>query len=164
MHKVLFLGAHVDDVELGCGGTLYKYRNKWNRICVTLSKSSYSPEGIDGKYPDLWRHQVEALAQLECELQVFAHRTNFFEEERNAIWQTLANLRDAVTPDMVFVNAPDDQQDHACLYRETLRVFQKTSVICYPTYGSTQNFQMNYYEGLSKKYFRTQSSKLSRLR
>lgn len=25
MHKILFIGAHPDDVELGCGGTIYKY-------------------------------------------------------------------------------------------------------------------------------------------
>lgn len=152
MRKVLFLGAHVDDIELGCGGTLYKHRNDWNCKCVTMSGASYSPLGVLGEHPELWRTQIQALQKLDYTgLKVLSHNTNFFEEERNEIWKSLDELRRTLQPDTVFVNSNDDHQDHATLFRETIRAFYESSIICYPIHGSCQNFSANYYEILDEE-------------
>jgi LmbE family N-acetylglucosaminyl deacetylase len=35
--KVLFLGAHPDDIELGCGALLHHIVKQTDVLCVTLS-------------------------------------------------------------------------------------------------------------------------------
>lgn len=148
MYKALFIGCHVDDIELGCGGLLYKRSNEWDCYCATLSRSSYSPLGSAGPFYDIWKTQNKSLSILgyKKEIFFFSHRTNFFEIERNDVWETLKSLREITQPDLVYINAFDDHQDHQTLYRESLRVFQSCSLICYPTYGSIQTFQANYFE------------------
>jgi len=148
MRKVLFVGAHVDDIELGCGGTLHKHQD-WDCHCLTISKHSFSPLGKDGPNPDIWKSQVAALKHLgDPPLELYSHRTNFLEEERNAVYQTLKNAAEKFAPDWVFVNHPDDHQDHGTVYREAVRAFYDSSLICYPISSSTQNFEANYYEVL----------------
>jgi LmbE family N-acetylglucosaminyl deacetylase len=117
-----------------------------------MSGASYSPLGTLGKHPELWRTQIQALQKLDYTgLKVLSHHTNFFEEERNDIWKSLDEIRQATRPHRVFVNSSDDHQDHATLFREALRVFCKSSIICYPIHGSCQNFSANYYEVLDEE-------------
>jgi len=43
MGKVLFIGAHPDDIELGCGGTIYKYfKMGWTIGALILAEGSSS--------------------------------------------------------------------------------------------------------------------------
>ena len=52
MSKVLFIGAHPDDVELGCGGTIYKYCKMGFDIHVLMLA-----EGSSSRYNDYNRDQ-----------------------------------------------------------------------------------------------------------
>ena len=44
----MFIGAHPDDVELGCGGTIYKYSQMGYEILVLIIA-----EGSSARYDDL---------------------------------------------------------------------------------------------------------------
>tara|TARA_B100000700_G_C15058606_1_gene864292 strand:- start:280 stop:966 length:687 start_codon:yes stop_codon:yes gene_type:complete len=48
MNNVMFIGAHPDDVELGCGGTIYKYSQMGYEILVLIIA-----EGSSARYDDL---------------------------------------------------------------------------------------------------------------
>lgn len=163
MYKALFIGCHVDDIELGCGGLLYKRRKEWDCYCATLSRSSYSPFGESGPHPNIWKIQERSLKILGYEKDILfsSHRTNFFENERNDVWATLKCLRDRINPDVVYVNHFDDHQDHQTAYLESLRVFQGCSMICYPTYGSIQNFESNCFESLTSEMVQKKIEALS---
>ena len=44
--NILAIGAHADDVEIGCGGTLAKYSKLGNRIVIfTASSKGFNPYG-----------------------------------------------------------------------------------------------------------------------
>lgn len=149
MTNVLFLGCHADDIELGCGGTIHKNRQKWNIRCVTLSSSSYSPQGEQGEYPDIWLSQKRALTLLGVtDMMWLRHRTNFFYEARNDVWASLHQLKLDFKPEIVFTQATDDHQDHCVLSEETSRVFQSSTIIEYHIPRSQRNFIANYYETL----------------
>jgi N-acetylglucosamine malate deacetylase 1 len=42
--RVLFLGAHPDDIELGCGALLHQIAQKTDVLCVTLSDNQKNPD------------------------------------------------------------------------------------------------------------------------
>ena len=42
--KVLFLGAHPDDIELGCGALLHRIVRNTDILCVTLSDNQKNPD------------------------------------------------------------------------------------------------------------------------
>lgn len=149
MIKVLFLGCHVDDIELGCGGTIHKKKNEWQINCLTLSQSSYSPLGMDGPYPDIWKCQRESFDFLGVQGKWLSHRTNFFYQERNELYASLNRENDITKPDIVFTQSCDDHQDHETLHKETLRVFQKSSIIEYHIPRSQRSFCPNYYQSLA---------------
>lgn len=150
MRRALFIGCHVDDIELGCGGLLSKRLDNWDCYCVTLSRYSFSPQGEHGEHPNIWKCQQAALKFLGYKKQIafYSHRTNYFEEERQRVYSSLKWQRDHVKPNIVFINHDDDHQDHATTYREALRVFPDVTLLTYPTYGSIQVFPANHYEVL----------------
>ena len=42
--RVLFLGAHPDDIEIGCGALIHNIVNKTEILCVTLSDNQKNPD------------------------------------------------------------------------------------------------------------------------
>jgi LmbE family N-acetylglucosaminyl deacetylase len=42
--RILFLGAHPDDIELGCGALLHHIANTTDVLCVTLSDNQKNPQ------------------------------------------------------------------------------------------------------------------------
>jgi LmbE family N-acetylglucosaminyl deacetylase len=42
--RVLFLGAHPDDIELGCGALLHRIGKRTDVLCVTLSDNQKNPD------------------------------------------------------------------------------------------------------------------------
>ena len=160
MTRVLFLGCHADDIELGCGGTIHKNKGVWDISCVTLSKSSFSPLGENGEHPDIWMCQKEALSVLGVDGTWLNHRTNFFYLERNEIYLSLVWARESIRPDIVFTQMADDHQDHEVLAKETMRVFQSHSVIQYHIPRSQRAFCSNYYQVLSEDDFKAKTKAL----
>ncbi|MFN3492416.1 MAG: PIG-L deacetylase family protein [Anaerolineales bacterium] len=42
--RVLFLGAHPDDIELGCGALIHHIAKQTDILCVTLSDNQKNPD------------------------------------------------------------------------------------------------------------------------
>ncbi|MGZ9223335.1 MAG: PIG-L deacetylase family protein, partial [Anaerolineales bacterium] len=42
--QVLLLGAHPDDIELGCGALLHHMAKEADVLCVTLSDNQKNPD------------------------------------------------------------------------------------------------------------------------
>ena len=86
--KVLFLGSHCDDIELGCGGTIFKHRNDWQITCAV-----FMTEGSHINYPNLSRHSKDALNILEVkDVRHFNFPVNKHWNHRQKIWEELHAL------------------------------------------------------------------------
>jgi LmbE family N-acetylglucosaminyl deacetylase len=146
--KVLVLGSHCDDIELGCGGTLHNHRNDWDVTCVTFMKhADHIP------YADIWKHSERAMDVLGVSRHYYLDfPVNNHSEHRQKMWEALHELDIDIQPDVVITQYSDEQQDHAALYLETLRNFRKASVYAYrSSIRNCMNFNASAFEVITRK-------------
>ena len=132
-HRVLAVGAHTDDVELGCGGLLSRFKREGAALHVAaFSRAEQSlPEGapVDA----LEKEFRAAMAILGCDdLYVGTVPVRHFDAHRQHVLDELISLKRAFQPDLVLtMNSADTHQDHAVVHRESLRAFRGVSLLGY---------------------------------
>lgn len=131
--KVLVIGCHCDDIELGCGGTLHKMQDEWDIKALILSSN-----GPNGCYPDLHTICRLAMAELGIDSVWFdALPPRDFALHRQSLHEILSNHR---LFDTVFIPERDEHQDHAIVYEESLRAFRGgVTLYAYPAPYSCPN-------------------------
>lgn len=145
--KALFIGCHCDDIELGCGGTIHKYKNDWEIICVVLSNC-----GVNGNLKELKDYSLKSLNELGVTNVIFKEfPTNDFWKYRQQIWEVIHDLEKSIKPNIVFSQCKDNHQDHKILYNETIRNFKQIDVISYQSSSrNSLNYKWNWFEVLNQ--------------
>ena len=64
--NILAVGAHADDVEIGCGGTIAAHVKKGDRVIVLIMTESFFTN-YDGK---VLRTRAEGLIEEECSVKI----------------------------------------------------------------------------------------------
>jgi N-acetylglucosamine malate deacetylase 1 len=137
--KVLFVGAHPDDIEIGCGALIAHLADKADVLCVTLSDNQKNPA-----LKDVLQEHRESMAVLGVPPEkdvVRGFETRNFPRDRQEILEYLYELNRQHRPDMVFAHSQADMhQDHAVVTMEALRAFRGTTVLGYDVLRSTHGF------------------------
>ena len=148
--RVLFLGAHADDIEIGCGGTAAK-----------LAATGRAIAWAQGADCGPGRRQEAATSAALLGLAV-ARNNLFFglipdgrlEERKDVLRNWLGDLAERFAPDTVFVHRGDDSHpDHVALYEGVIRHFVHHTVLLYPIpklAAQATPFQPNYYEDITE--------------
>lgn len=137
--RVCFIGAHPDDIELGCGALISNISQKTDVLCVTLSDNK--------KNPDLQNLLAEHKASMAV-LGVTGERdvvkdfeTRRFPEARQEILETFLDIKKNFKPEIVFVHSKNDiHQDHATVTDEALRAFRGITVLGFDVLRSSYGF------------------------
>jgi LmbE family N-acetylglucosaminyl deacetylase len=137
--KVCFIGAHPDDIELGCGAFISNIQGKTDILCVTLSDNQKNPA---------LTHVVEehhrSMARLGVSpehVRVGSFITRRFPELRQEILEFLYQLNREYQPDIVFTHTNADiHQDHQQTTEEVLRAFRGTTVLGFDALRSSYGF------------------------
>lgn len=152
--KLLFIGPHPDDVELGCGGIISRYSKSTKMTYLILSPCLEDPKN---KYIlDEAREAINLLG-LPMESLIIENlpRRTFHDQRRN-IREILISVREKFNPDIVFCpSIKDVHQDHSVTAEETLRLFRDIGVISYEAPRSSLLFEPNLYMGLNDKNLKT---------
>ena len=147
--RVLFLGAHCDDLEIGCGGTAAKLVAAQQTVAFAVATDCGAVRKAEAT-------AAAALLGLSA-----AQGTLFFspipdgrlEERKDVLRNWLRHLLESFQPDTVFVHRGDDTHpDHAALYQAATAVFVKQTLFLYaiPKLASLATpFVPNYYEDIS---------------
>lgn len=137
--RVLFIGAHPDDIELGCGALIAQIVNKTDILCVTLSDNQKNPELtnlVDEHYASMLTLGVPREKVL---LETF--ETRRFPYSRQEILEYFVQKNRSFKPDIVFVHTKADvHQDHNTITEEALRAFRGTTVLGYDVIRSSYGF------------------------
>jgi LmbE family N-acetylglucosaminyl deacetylase len=137
--KVCFIGAHPDDIELGCGALISNIIDSTDIKCVTLSKNLINPAHthlLEEHY-----RSMEVLRVPKESVILGDFETRKFPDARQEILEFLINLNKTYRPDLVFVPTQNDiHQDHQVVTGEALRAFRGTSVLGFDLLRSSYNF------------------------
>ncbi len=137
--RVLFLGAHPDDIELGCGALIHRIAGRSDLLCVTLSDNQKNPalqNVVDEHYKSM---AVLGIPKDRILLGPFT--THIFHDARQEILEYFLKLRNDFKPDIIFVHSKQDvHQDHNTMTDEALRAFRGITVLGFDVVRSSYGF------------------------
>jgi LmbE family N-acetylglucosaminyl deacetylase len=129
VRKILCLGAHSDDIEIGAGGTILRALQDDPMLEVTWVVFSSSDEREVEARASAARF-LEGAAKSEVIVERF--RENFFPYDAHAVKGFMGELSRSHAPDLVLTHQPDDlHQDHRFLAEITLNAFRDHLILGY---------------------------------
>lgn len=136
--NILAIGAHPDDIEYGCAGTLIKYRQQGHRVYLLVVTN-----GACKGNPDVRKaEQLESARILGAEEVFFGDYPDTELTCSRELIMFIEKVARQVRPDFGFVPYPDDtHQDHRALAQAAIPASR--SIIRNVLYFdglSTQNF------------------------
>ena len=167
--RILCLGAHSDDIEIGCGGTILRLIDEYPRLEVFWVV--FSARG---------QRAIEAQNSAEQFLAAIDHKTILINQFRDGYFPYIGEhikddfeeLKAAFAPDLIFTHFRDDlHQDHRLINELTWNTWRDHMILEYevPKYDGdfgVPNFYITLDEhiqtrkvGLLMKFFQTQSNK-----
>lgn len=137
--RVLFIGAHPDDIEIGCGALIANIVNHTELFCVTLSDNQKNPA-----LTHLVEEHYKSMAVLgvpESSVVLGQFETRRFPHARQEILEYMVSLNRSFQPDIVLVHTKADiHQDHGTITEEALRAFRGKTLLGYDVIRSSYGF------------------------
>jgi LmbE family N-acetylglucosaminyl deacetylase len=138
-HKVLFVGAHPDDIELGCGALIAHIAGQTEVMCVTLSDNQKNP--LLGNLVEEHFRSMETLGVARDHVVLGPFETRRFPHARQEILEYLIQLNHSFHPEIIFVHTKADiHQDHGTVTEEALRAFRGSTVLGFDVIRSSYGF------------------------
>lgn len=167
--KILCLGAHSDDIEIGCGGTILRLIDQHPNLSVywvVFSAQDQRAAEAQASAADFLRLATDKKIVLKN------FKDGFFPYMGAEIKSFFETLKQEISPDLIFTHHRHDlHQDHRTLCELTWNTFRNHFVLEYeiPKYDGdlgNPNFFVYLDEGfcdqkldLLLKHFRTQENK-----
>ena len=151
--NILAIGAHPDDIEFGCGGTLLKYSATGHKVYLLVMS-----KGDKGGDLEIRQKEQENSARiLRAQKLYFGnYKDTEIVQSQKLITEIEGFLKD-IKPDFIFVHYFDDtHQDHRNLSDSTISATRYIHNVLFYEGPTTQNFTPNVYvditSALDKKY------------
>ena len=135
--RILAIGAHPDDIEFGCGGTLIKYARQGHEVFLLVMS-----DGGGGGDSATRRREQEVSARFLRASKMFwgGYPDNAIPLDR-ALIQRLESVIHEINPDFIFVHYHDDtHQDHRHLATSTITATRYTRNVLFYEGPTSQNF------------------------
>ena len=127
--KILCLGAHADDIEIGCGGTILRIlasiREAEIRWVVFSATANRKKEAIEsaGRF-------LRAAKTKKIDIKRF--RESFFPYQGEAIKREFERIKRTYQPDIIFTHYRQDlHQDHRVVNELTWNTFRNHLILEY---------------------------------
>jgi LmbE family N-acetylglucosaminyl deacetylase len=137
--RVCFIGAHPDDIEIGCGALISHITPHTDVLCVTLSDNQKNP--LLTNLVDEHRRSMDILGVLPNRVVLGQFDTRRFPHFRQEILEYMIDLNRSFRPEIVFVHTKADiHQDHGTVTEEALRAFRGVTVLGFDVIRSSYGF------------------------
>ena len=154
--KILVLAPHTDDGEFGCGASIAKFIEEGAE--VFYAAFSACEQSVLKQFPsDVLISEVKsatAVLGIKPEnLILFQYEVRTFNFRRQEILQNLIELRNSISPDLVFMPSVNDvHQDHSTIAIEGLRAFKLTTILCYEVPWNNLTFNTSSFIHLEERH------------
>ena len=138
--RILAIGAHPDDIEFGCGGTLIKYAQQGHDVFLLVMT-----DGGAGGVGRIRRLEQQAARDILGVSKLYwgEYPDTAIPLNRESIQRVERVILD-VRPDFIFVHSQDDtHQDHRHLSVATITATRYTRNVLLYEGPTTQNFSPN---------------------
>lgn len=127
--RVLCLGAHSDDIEIGCGGMVLELRRR--RPGVQFQWVVFSAAGVRAAEARASARRFLGPGAKDA-VQLFAFRDGFFPAEFAEVKEAFERIGREFQPDLVLTHTRDDRhQDHRVVSDLTWNTFRRHLVLEY---------------------------------
>ena len=129
IHNILFLGAHSDDIEIGCGGTIIRLVEEYAHLNILWivfgSSQSRSEEALNSANTLLSNVDKK-------EIIVKGFRESFFPFIGTEIKEYFEEISSEISPDIIFTHYRQDlHQDHRLISDLTWNTFRDNLILEY---------------------------------
>lgn len=141
--KILAIGAHPDDVEIGCGGTLLKHNSKEDEIFIlTLSRGSQG-----GNREKRYLEAKAAAEYLEADLSISNLKDTLITDGPKTI-HVIEEVIHRIQPDIIYTHSiNDNHQDHRHVNLATIvAARQVDQIYAYQSPSATIKFHPQKFE------------------
>ena len=141
--RLLFLGAHADDIEIGCGGTALRMIEEWQEVEV---KWIVFCSNNDRKQEAAASAKAILSGARSSEVIIKDFRDGFLPYTGKEVKEFFEQLKNRYQPDIIFTHYRDDlHQDHRLLSELTWNTYRDHLILEYeiPKYDGdfgTPNF------------------------
>lgn len=136
--NILAIGAHPDDIEFGCGGTLIKYSQQGHNIFLLVLT-----DGSFGGDPQIRKDEQAQAARFMNVRELFWGGFNDTElvDNRELILKIEEIIR-KVNPDIIFLNYEEDvHQDHRATSQAAVSASRYVREVLFYEVPTTQYFE-----------------------
>jgi len=125
--RIVCLGAHPDDVEIGCGGTLLTLAESRDVRAVFVVAT-----GSGTRHEEALKSPQRFLPGAEVDVHIMGLRDGFLPTHWGAVKEALEQVSTSMAADLVFAPRPDDaHQDHRLIAELAPTVWRDGLVLNY---------------------------------
>ena len=139
--NILAIGAHPDDIEFSCAGTLIKYAQGGHTVLLLITTKGEMGGEAEGRF----REQMKA-AEIIAAKDVFwgGFKDTELSDKGNDLIHMVERYIKEIKPHFIFVNYPEDtHQDHRTVNRSVLSAARYVKNVMFYEVPTTENFTPN---------------------
>ena len=136
--RILAIGAHPDDIEIGCAGNLLKYTRSGHDLYLMIMTT-----GAKGGDAETRKAEQSRSAEILKARDVIwgGYEDTYLTPRLNEMVSDIENLLKKIKPDFFFVNYGDDShQDHRALCKAAISASRYTRNVLFYEVPTAQNF------------------------
>ena len=135
------MGAHTDDVELGCGGTLSRLLEEGVNVHVAVF-STVNPSNPGWPLAAEFMRSMEVLGVSRDNQFIDQFKMRELSTARQQVLDSLYKIKDQINPDLVFLPSQNDiHRDHSTVSKEGIRAFKNVTILAYELPWSNFDFK-----------------------
>ena len=144
--NVLAIGAHPDDIEFGCGGTLMKMAKRGDNIHMLIMTKG----GMGGKAEVRHREQQRAAKFINAKKVFWGRFRDTYVPSNKQVISTVENAIKKTDSEIVFINYYEDtHQDHRLIADNAIASSRYIKSVFFYEVPTTQRFEPDVFVDIS---------------
>ncbi|MFA6411693.1 MAG: PIG-L deacetylase family protein [Syntrophales bacterium] len=136
--NILAIGAHPDDIEFGCGGTLLKYIRNGHDVYILVMTEGHK----GGQAKQRMAEQQRSAEILKLQEVIWgSYRDTELSPKMNEMVHDIEAILERIQPNFIFVHYDEDtHQDHRALAKATVSATRYVKNVMFYEGPTSQNF------------------------
>jgi LmbE family N-acetylglucosaminyl deacetylase len=164
--RVLVLGPHTDDAELGCGGTMARWIEAGADVHTAVfstAEKSLPPGSKAYRLKDECHLALDQIGVPNENRYIYDYPVRELGYHRQEVLEQMVELCRDLCPEVIVVpSGADLHQDHGVVYQESLRAFRHLTLLGYELPWNHVTFSTQAFVVLDERHLRRKWAALTK--